>query len=166
MKQIGVIIMVVFGLISCQHTDEKIINYIKSNGQTDQSDYVIDLRDILEVEYDSMYLFVEYTNTNIALIIGKNYSNWREITDSHKRIILFEKGEIVYEDDFPLRNIWFSEITERIDTTFSCIVHYGSTYKVENINGYYILTLEKGIYPHYYQVIDSIGQQQYIPIIN
>lgn len=165
MKQIGVIFMMAFGLISCQHTDEKIINYIKSNGLNDQSDYIIDLHDILGIEYDSMYIFTEYTNTNIAYVIGKKYSNFREIVDSHNRIILFKNGDIVYEDDFPIRNMCFSEITERIDTTFSCIVHYGSTYKVENIDGYYRLELIRDKYPQYYQFVDSIGKQQHVPII-
>lgn len=165
MKQIGVIIMVALVLISCQHTDEKIINYIKSYELTDQSDYVIDLRDVLEVKYDSMYLFVEYTNAKIACIIGKKYSNWREIADSYERIILFKDGDIVYEDDFPLRNICFDEITERKDTTFSCRVHYGSTYKVENIDGYYRLKLEKRKFPQYYQVGDSTGQWQWQNIL-
>lgn len=162
MKKVGIILMMAFGLISCQHTDEKIINYIESNGLVDKSDFVIDLRDILGVKYDSMYLFVEYTNTNITDIIGKKYSNWREIADSHKRIILFKNGDIVYEDDFPLRNIWFYEITERIDTTFSCIVHYGSTYKVEKVKGYYKLELKKGKYPQFYQTIDSKGKPLYL----
>lgn len=166
MKQIVVIFVMAIGLISCQHTDEKIINYIKSNGLTDQSDYTLDLHDILGVEYDSMYLFTEYSNSNIAHVIGKKYSNWREITDSHNRIILFMNGEIVYEDDFPIRKMCFSDITERIDTTFSCLVHYGSTYKVEIVEGwYYRLELEKGEYKQFEKIIDSTGKQQYVPFI-
>ena len=165
MKQIGVIILVALGLISCQHTDEKIINYIKSKELTGKTDYVIDLRDIMGVKYDSMYLFVEYANANIASIIGKKYSNCREIADSYERIILFKDGNIVYEDDFPLRKMCFGEITERKDTTFSCRVHYGSTYKVENLDGYYRLNLEKGKYPQYYLHGDSTGQWQWQNIL-
>lgn len=162
MKKVGIILMMAFGLISCQHTDKKIINYIKSNGFTDLSNYDVDLHNILGVEYDSMYLFTEYTSTNITHIIGKKYSNCREIADSHKRIILFKNGDIIYEDDFPLNKMCFYDITERIDTTFSCIVHYGSIYKVEDINGYYRLKLEKGKYPQFYQTIDSKGKPLYL----
>ncbi len=162
MKRIGVTMVVLLGLISCQHTDKKIINYIQSNELKEQSDYVVDLHDILGVEYDSMYLFAEYTNTKIAYVTGKKYSNWREVADSHNRIILFKNGDIIYEDDFPIRNMCFCEITERIDTTFSCIVHYSSIYKVNNIDGYYRLDLEKGKYPQYYQFIDSMGKQLHI----
>ena len=129
---------------------------------TDQSSFTINLCEVLGVEYDSLYLFTEYTNANIASIISKKYSNRHEIADSHNRIILFKNGDIVYEDDFSIRNMCFSEITERIDTTFSCIVHYGSTYKVENIDRYYRLELEKGKYPQFYQTIDSKGKPLYL----
>lgn len=158
-----VMIFAVALLASCRrHTDDIIISYIKDN----KCD-VLDLQDALNIKYDSMYLFVEFSNSKIPEIIGNNYFNKHEIVDSYDRILLFNNGEIVYEDDFPLNKMCFYEITERLDVVNSFYtVHYGTSYRVKKSNNgydtYYTLILEKSKFTQYQNIRLENGENYYI----
>lgn len=104
-------------LISClllsgcrNNTDELINKYIEHNCAFNGKDTCyIDLKDVLNVDYDTMYVFGEYTQLQgIRLIIGVQDYNDENILlpkgfvveDSHKKIILIKNGNIVYDNDF------------------------------------------------------------------
>ena len=141
--------IVSFICISCRHLNDIVKEYINSNMITGQSYYSIDLREVLQIDYDSMYIFGEYSNTDIEDIIGIEYCNKNKlIADSDHRIILFKNGKIVYEDDFWNGKLYFMPITER-KAQFPCIINYSSTYDVLYQDGLYTLFLKKGIFPRY-----------------
>jgi len=99
----------------------------------------IDLQKALNVKYEVMYLFGEYTQADdISAVMGIEYFRKKSIVDSHKRIILLRDNKIVYEDDFSTLYLRFSEITEKVDTVNKnnpYLVHYGSRYKlIRDIN--------------------------------
>ena len=122
--------LLIVSLVSCHHFDDKIVKKLNS---LDIDDTIVDLQDVLGFKYDSLYVFTEFTNTRIPLVLGDVYSNRREIADSHKRVFLFYQGEIIYEDDYPTTKMYIYPITERLDTNEvgTYIVHYGSHYKVK-----------------------------------
>ena len=135
--------------ISCTHLNDVVQEYINLNMVKGQSYYSIDLREVLQIDYDSMYIFGEYSNTYIEDIIGIEYCNKNKlIADSDHRIILFKNGKIVYEDDFWNGKLYFMPITER-KAQFPCIINYSSTYDVLYQDGLYTLFLKKGIFPRY-----------------
>lgn len=139
---------------ACDHTDKKIIKYVQSVCPNDSDTCRIDLRQVLKVDYDCMYLFCEFTQPNeISSIMGISYNSNKTIADSEFRIILIKKNKIVYEDDYSTRFMRFIEITERVDTirkNANYLVHYSPYYLVnkdldDNANYYYLTEISKNI---------------------
>ena len=139
---------------ACNHTDKKIIKYVKSVCPSGSDTCRIDLRKVLNVDYDCMYLFCEFTQPDeISSIMGIAYSSNKTITDSKYRIILLKNNQIVYEDDFYIRYMDFVRITERVDTirkNVNYLVHYSPYYLVskhfsENDTNpfYYLMEISK-----------------------
>lgn len=134
---------------ACNHTDKRIIKYVESVCPNDNDTCKIDLRQILKVDYDCMYLFCELTQPDeISSVMGIAYSSNKSIADSEFRIILVKENKIVYEDDFSTRFMRFAEITERVDTirkNANYLLHYSPYYLVskdlhDNADYYYYLT--------------------------
>jgi len=130
-----ILLLMLSGLFfACNHTDTKIIKYVQSACPSNTDTCTIDLQKILNVDYDSMFLFGEFTQPDeISSIMGITYSSNKTIPDSEKRIILLKDKQIVYENDFSTRFMKFEEITERIDTVQKnsfYLVHYSSLYLV------------------------------------
>lgn len=124
-------------MISCNHFERKTINYIEQN-VTDAND-TIDMRKVLDVDYDSMYIFIAYSTSSISKVTGVPYQTIWPI-DECERIILFKDGKIIYENDYEPRVLWFERITERKDTTTDCyFAYYGSLFTVKNNHGLYVL---------------------------
>lgn len=150
-------------LCSCSyHADDRIVHYLETaNYFQDTSEIMVDLQTILGIKYDSMYIFTEFTNSLIPIVLGETYHNRHEIVDSKKRIILFYNGKIVYEDDIPIDKIYFEPITECMDTMYHCyLVHYGSIYKIDYVinerhKKLYRFYKEKNIYTQYEEVYES-----------
>lgn len=150
-------------LVSCSHTDNAIVKYIETHSFSQNADTIIDLQVVLGVKYDSMYLFEEFTESIVPKVLGDTYTNLHTIVDSENRIILFNNGKIVYEDDFSNRQICFWEITERPDTVYyAYYVHYGSKYKVsQEKKGYYCLKKCKENHVQYMKTTKNDGLVHY-----
>jgi hypothetical protein len=142
-------LLILLGLFfACNHTDKRIIKYVQSICPNGSDTCRIDLREVLKVDYDRMYLFGEFTQSDeISSVIGVVYKRNKTIADSEWRIILLKNNKIVYEDDFPTRFMSFEEITEKVDTIHKntpYLVHYSPYYLVsrafsEYQNKYYLL---------------------------
>ena len=132
--KIIIYIIFVFLVFGCTNsTDKKIIHYIQNLECIDTC--CIDLRNVLNVDYDIMYLFGEFTlDDEISSIIGIEYQENKVITDSKYRIILVKNNKIVYEDDFYQKNINFITITNERDavncSSLFYLVHYSPFYLV------------------------------------
>lgn len=149
MKALKIILLLMFAVLffSCNHTDKSIIRYVKSVCPNISDTCKIDLRKVLKVDYDCMYLFGEFTPSDeISSVMGISYNSKKTIADSEKRIILLKNSQIVYEDDFSTHFVVFEEITERFDTIHKntyYLVHYSPYYLVckdfdKNANYYLI----------------------------
>jgi hypothetical protein len=153
-------LLILSGLfLACNHTDKKIIRYVQSVCPNDWDSCRIDLRKVLKIDYDRVYLFCEFTQSDkIASVIGIAYSSDKTIADSEWRIILLKDNEIVYEDDFPTRFMRFRETTAKIDTinkNLLYLLHYSPYYLVtRGINNY-----DKGYY-YYLEEISNETQYQ------
>lgn len=138
----------VFVLCSCNYTETKIVKYIDSVCLSETDSCVVDLRQILKIDYDSLYLFCEFTQPEeISSILNINYVNKKTITDSKWRIILLKSDKVVYEYDYNTRFLRFEDVTERIDTinkNANYLVHYNPYYYVTktiyNEKDYYLLS--------------------------
>lgn len=103
-----------FMLNSCTHTPQKIETYVKKYCNFKANDTCfIDLRKILKLDYDTMYVFGSLTPlTGVRNIIGINeYGKSKNPKidligyDSDMcRIILIKNGKVVYEDEYHYRN--------------------------------------------------------------
>ena len=147
-------------LLSCNNIDRKVIKYVQST--CPQSDTcVLDLREVLDVDYDCMYIFGEFTQPDkISSIMGIPYKSNKIITDSKYRVILLKDNNVVYEDEFHSRTMYFAEITDRLDTTHTneyYLVHYSPYYHVikdKNDQGkYYYWLLSISDKPQYYRAV-------------
>lgn len=135
-------------LISCSGTAKKITDYIDQSCYSFGDTCRIDLREALEVDYDRLYLFNEYTAEHeISSVLDIDYKSDKTIGDSRFRMILLKKNQIVYEDDLNTRLIRFVEITEKADTTHKStkyLMHSTPYYTVTKLNAnstdYYLLT--------------------------
>jgi hypothetical protein len=131
LKYISLLIFVLH-FFACNQTDKRIIRYVKSACTNDNDTCRIDLRQVLNVDYDCMYLFGEYTQPDeISSVMGIAYSSNKSIADSHKRIILVKNNQIVYEGDFSTRHMTFVQFTERVDTI------HKNTYYLVHCSPYY-----------------------------
>ncbi len=164
-------IILMMMLSACTHTDGRIIRYMRHYPISVGDSCFIDSEEVLEIEYDSMYLFSEYTNYQIPQVLRISQGN--QICDSHKRIILFKNNDVVYIDDFPILNVDFADITERFYTTqsdyfegYTHLVHYGSFYKVKCIGeNRYVLFKQNAGKEQYSIYYDTLYHLLYIPIV-
>jgi hypothetical protein len=130
MKKIISIIILLFLLYSCNtNIDEKVKKYIETNCLFNDCDdwlidgitnsYVdtcgkcnIDLKKILNIDYDKVYMFGEGTRANeISKVIGIQYKNNTFLPDSKYRMIFIKNNKIVYENDFYQGKIEFNIIS-------------------------------------------------------
>jgi hypothetical protein len=137
---------------ACTSTDKKIIKYVQSVCINGEDTCRIDLRQVLNVDYDSMYLFGEYTpDSEISLALRQEYVSNKTIADSKDRIILLKNNKIVYEDDFSTRFLAFVPITESLESAnknWTYLVHYSP---------YYIITKYTDNYGKDYYWIEEIS---------
>ena len=132
---------------SCSNTDDKINKYIESHCSFNGTDLCyIDIKDVLKIDYDKMYLFGETTMANeISKVIGIPYNNDKYISDSKYRIILLKDNKIVYEDDYYQKYTYFFSLANRIEENFYCALYTTSIFGVEKVGDNnrftYILTI-------------------------
>lgn len=110
MKKYVLILLVVLILVSCNHTPEKLEQYIKVHCNFENADTCyIDLSKALKIDYDTMYVFNSLTPlTGVRNIIGiKDYEKCKNPEtalighDSEMcRIILIKNKNVVYEDEY------------------------------------------------------------------
>ena len=137
---------------ACNSTDKKIIKYVQSLCTNGEDSCRIDLRQVLNIDYDRMYLFCEYTPAKeISLAIGQKYMSNKTIAASEDRIILLKNNKIVYEDDFRNRFLEFIPITESLESAnknWTYLVHYSP---------YYLVTKKTDSYGKDYYWIEEIS---------
>lgn len=165
-------IILIIMLSACTHTDGRIMKYMQHHPISVGDSCFIDLKDVLGIEYDSMYLFLEYTNYQIPEVL--HIPQGKQIYDSHKRIILLKNNDVVYIDDFPIQNIDFADITERFYTTqnddfegYTHLVHYGTLYEIKRIKeNYYVLSKQYTGEKQYKICYDTLYHLHYAPIVS
>ncbi len=167
MKTLKIVSLLMFAglFFACNHTDKRIIKYVESVCPNSSDTCRIDLRKVLKVDYDCMYLFGEFTQPDeISSVMGIAYSSNKTIADSERRIILLKNNQIVYEDDFHIRFMDFEEITERVDTIRKnsyYLVHYSPYYLVSKDldANYYLTEISKN--KQFYRRIDYDSDKGY-----
>ncbi len=119
--------------ISCNNTPNKLYKYIKSNCQFQdcgkifyESNFVedtcfcyIDLRQALNIDFDTMYIFREYTPLTVIqdILDMKDYKQSSRqntellVKEGYLKIILLKNHKIVHEDDFKFQKIIFQNGT-------------------------------------------------------
>lgn len=104
-------------LFSCKNTDDKLRIYIEQKcGFTNGYSCSINIKEALNVDYDTMFIFNEYSEEGmIGRMLGIKYSstnllmpNNLLVQDSHYKMILLKNKQIVYENDFEPQYIDFS----------------------------------------------------------
>jgi hypothetical protein len=123
---------------SCKNSEDKLVSYIESHCNFNKSDTCcIDFGNVVNVDYDVMYIFGESTtNDEISGIVGLPYNNDNNILDSEYRIILIKNKKIVYEDNVNQDKVIFSEKSALSDEeksgnpTVFCIRNFSSKFKV------------------------------------
>lgn len=95
---------------SCsKNTDKKLSSYIENECDfTNKDTCYLDLKNVFQVDYDTMFVFREYTQLQgVKLITGiEDYSGKNTllpkgflVEDSYRKILLIKNRKIVYEDD-------------------------------------------------------------------
>lgn len=119
--------------ISCNNTPNKLYKYIKLNCQFQdcgkifyESNFVedtclcyIDLRQALNIDFDTMYIFREYTPLTVIqdILDMKDYKQSSHqntellVQEGSYKIILLKNHKIVHEDDFKFQKIIFQNGT-------------------------------------------------------
>lgn len=98
-----------FSGCTSKDTDEKLSSYLKNECVFDtKNTCYLDLKKVFEVDYDTMFVFTEYTQLEgVRLILAMPDYNSNNVLlpkgflveDSHRKIILVKNRRIVYEDD-------------------------------------------------------------------
>lgn len=101
------IFLIIFGCNSSK--ERRFYSFIENNCSFENSDTAyIDLKDYFKVNFDTMYVFGEYTQLEgVRLILGiKNYRSKNAmmpkgflVEDSHNKIILLKNHKIVFDED-------------------------------------------------------------------
>ena len=118
-------------------TSRSIYGYLNDYYPKDNLDSIcIDLRQVLKKDYDSLFVFCEYTPDNlISMVLKQNYTSPRRlkyIPDSYSRIILLKKDSIIYQDNYYHGFIYIDNITVRRDSVDKeCLIHYSPYYLVK-----------------------------------
>jgi signal peptidase I len=167
MKKVFYLTILLLLFYSCQSgIDDKIKNYIDAYCVFDNcggwlvdknihSSYIdtcgtcyIDLKKVLNIDYDKVYMFGEMTTAeDIERTIGVPYDNNTFLSDSKYRIIFIKNNKIVYDDDFYQKNVHFNTILPSYDENncpipsndIHCLLDTSSIYEVrKNVdkNGY------------------------------
>lgn len=119
-KLLYILIPVIFIVFQqCNNnTDDKLFSYIKNNCKFNNCDTCcqINFKYIFKIDYDTMYIFHEYTVLNIIrnVLHIKGYrqtenANTILIDDSHYKIILLKNHKILYEDDFEYKHTYIDK---------------------------------------------------------
>lgn len=149
-----ILFIICVGLLgACNHIDRKIIKYVQTSCPNNDTCH-IDLREVLKVDYDCMYLFGEFTQPDeISSIMGIPYESNKTITDSKYRVILLKDSNVVYEDEFHSHTMYFYRITDRIDTT------HIKTFYLVHYSPYYLVIKEKDDYGEFYYCLLTISNK-------
>lgn len=125
----------------CSNTDDKLRSYIEKHCDFKSKDTCdINIKDALNVDFDTMYVFGEYTQMEeFNSILRLPYKNTKLVEDSHYRIILLKNREIVYEDDFEqyYSKISRGENVKRVadeNMTCYCRMYVSPIFKVEKVD--------------------------------
>lgn len=141
---VAILIATTLLCVAC-HTDDKLLNYMKKHPIAIGDSCIVDLQEVLGIQYDSMYLFHEDLDFLIPQVL--NMPQGKLICDSHQRIFLFKDGNPIYIDDFQVYHIDFFPISERYfcpntEPHYSFLVHYNSVYIIkQSRKDYYQLKL-------------------------
>jgi hypothetical protein len=105
---IGLVLLLLFGCNNSKQSE--FYSYIESNCSFEKSDTAyIDLKVFFQVNYDTMYVFGEYTQLEgVRLILGiQDYESSNAlmpkgflVEDSYNKIILLRDHKIVFDEDF------------------------------------------------------------------
>ena len=152
-----IIITIAFVCYNCTSTDNTLRNYIDKTCLFKNKDTcVINLKDALKIDFDTMFIFGEYTQKNeISSILQISYKNTKPIEDSHYRIILLKSKLIIYEDDFEPR---FTKICRGINLkktadekmTCYCRMYISPNFRVEKVVD------DKGQLTKYFYILKNI----------
>ena len=104
--------MLLLLLLGCNSNKNEFYSYIESKCTFENSDTsYIDLRDYFKVDYDTMYVFGEYTQLEgIKLILGiQDYESTNAlmtkgflVEDSYNKIILLKHHKVVFDEDIKI----------------------------------------------------------------
>jgi hypothetical protein len=104
---IGMLLLLLLGCSS--NKKNEFYSYIESKCAFEHSDTsYIDLKDYFKVDYDTMYVFGEYTQLEgVRLILGiQDYESTNAsmpkgflVEDSHNKIILLKHHKVVFDED-------------------------------------------------------------------
>ena len=134
------------GFCSCSETNKSAHNTIAHSHYklrriktifTNRNDTVlVDLRELLKIDYDSLFIFCEYTpDSQIASVLNQQYispNRLKYIPDSYSRIILLKADSIVYQRNYSNDTYRFDKMTDRLDSNaLSCCIHYSPYYLVK-----------------------------------
>ncbi len=119
-------------------TTRRLIHYLETELTDGCDNCIIDLRKALKVDYDSLYVFCEYTqDEEISSILGRQYNSpfLSGIPDSHHRIILIKNNKLVYQNVYSSQEFEFDRITQKIvdNNTGGYLIHYSPYYYVKRI---------------------------------
>lgn len=161
--------LIVLCLFSCKKSkDDLFITYIEKKCSFNNKDTCyINLKDVFNVDYDTMFVFDEYTQLQgVRLILGlEEYDNKNSllpngflVEDSHKKIILIKNRNIVYEDD--IQSHYFYDdgtiITKTGTFDKDSFVHYARMY----ISPRFLVTKKndhKGHIKKYFYILENVG---------
>lgn len=146
----------IFLLMSCRNTEDKIVNFIeKNNNSPNTQNMEVDLQNVLNIKFDTLYLFGEYTQKElIGAILNLNYENNKLIKDGYKRIILVKNHRIVYEDDYVPIKIKISrgiKVKKNIlGREEEYIIYINSKFKIEKVDN------DIGVSTKYFYILKNI----------
>ncbi len=139
--------VLIIACFSCSNPDDKLCLYIEEHCKLNTNDSCyINLKNALNVDYDTMYLFPGYPVPKevFSFVLKMPYSKNKEHSDGD-RVILIKDGKIVYEDEWSHEKVTISGGTEFTDITddkvtfdgdklpFSYVVYVNSVFKVSRI---------------------------------
>lgn len=132
-KIIVIIVICLYCFINCsKNTEDMIYNYINSSCSFENDDIcVIDLREALDIDFDTFYLFGEGSRQDfISKTINISYNNSNFIPDSKYRLVLIKADSIVFDNDFYQNKIRFyiknkynetSQLYYKLHNPFFCV---------------------------------------------
>jgi hypothetical protein len=140
------LIVIPFLLGSCSKSfDKKIAEHIESKCSKFDDPYgcVIDLHDITDFDWDSVYVFAGLTTVeDIYSAVGFTFEG-KHVPDNYMRIIFVKGNQVVYQSQYYARSGKVQFRTYRKDeTTF---IHYS-----KNLSKFYVLKKDKTLENEYF----------------